>query len=69
MTTKLTQAEIDVLEKAIASGVTRVTFNGRTVEYASFKSLQARHRWLKSQIDQVQDGKKRVARYTKGVTT
>ena len=69
MATSITQEEIDALEKAIASGATRITFNGRTVEYASFESLQARHRWLMTQIDQVEDGKKRVACYTRGVTT
>lgn len=41
--------EIDALKKAIASGVTRVTYNGRTVEYADLKSLRQRLKWLESQ--------------------
>lgn len=40
--------EIAALEKAIATGATRVTYENRTVEYASFESLLARLRYLKS---------------------
>ena len=69
MTTLVSQTEIDALDEAIASGATRITFNGRTVEYADFDSLVARREYLQKLIDGVEGTKRRVAKFIKGVTT
>lgn len=37
-----TQAELDALKRAYARGVTRVTYEGKTVEYASTDDLAKR---------------------------
>lgn len=35
-----TQAQLDALRAALASGVTRVSYDGRTVEYRSIADLE-----------------------------
>ena len=35
-----TQTQKDALEKALASGVTRVTYDGKTVEYRSLAEIK-----------------------------
>lgn len=37
-----TQGELDALKRAYASGTTRVTYEGKTVEYATAKDLMQR---------------------------
>lgn len=44
-------AEIVAIEEAIASGVTKVAYNGKSVEYASLDDLFARRRWLQAQVN------------------
>lgn len=41
--------EIAALRKAIASGATRVSYDGRTVDYDSYEKLLARLRWLEGE--------------------
>lgn len=36
-----TQAQLDALREAFASGVTRVSYEGKTVEYRSLSEIQA----------------------------
>lgn len=43
-----TQAELDALRRAYASGTLRVTYDGRTVEYGSAADLLARIRTIES---------------------
>lgn len=60
-------AEIEALKKAIASGATRVTYNGRTVEYATLDSLRERLAWLESQASGASSPKRAFAKFVKGV--
>lgn len=42
-------AEIEALKIAIASGATRVSYDGRSVDYDSYENLLARLQWLLGQ--------------------
>lgn len=42
-------AEIEALKLAIASGATRVSYDGKSVDYGSREDLLARLRWLQAQ--------------------
>lgn len=42
-------AELIAIEKAIAAGTTRVSYDGKSVEYDSFEKLLARRRWILAQ--------------------
>jgi len=46
-----TQAELDALKRAYASGTTRVSYEGRTVEYDSGAALLDRIRVIEAEID------------------
>lgn len=46
-----TQAQRDALSEAIASGVLRVTYDGRTVEYRTLAELQAALRTVEAALD------------------
>jgi hypothetical protein len=48
-----TQTELDALKKAYASGTTRVTYDGRTVEYGSADDLWKRIQNIEAEIAQV----------------
>lgn len=41
-------AEIEAITLAIASGATKVSYNGKSVEYGTRDDLLARLRWLQS---------------------
>jgi len=41
--------ELSAIERAIAAGATRVSYDGKSVEYDSFDKLLARRRWLLAQ--------------------
>lgn len=45
-----TQAELDALKAAYASGTTRVSYNGRTVEYDSGAALLQRIRVIEAEV-------------------
>ena len=45
-----TQALLDALKLAYASGTTRVTYEGKTVEYASAKDLMQRISFLEREL-------------------
>lgn len=45
-----TQAELDALKSAYASGTTRVTYDGKTVEYDSGAALLARIRTIEAEV-------------------
>jgi hypothetical protein len=44
-------AEIEALKLAIASGATRVSYDGKSVDYDSFEKMQSRLRWLETQAN------------------
>lgn len=67
MTTTLTTTELQAIEEAIASGVTKVTYNGRTVEYDSMAGLVARRTFIKDQIDGTNKSRRTVGQFTKGL--
>lgn len=46
-----TQAELDALKTAYASGTTRVTYDGKTVEYDSEAALLRRIQTVEGAID------------------
>lgn len=50
MATALTQADIDKLEKAIARGVRRVTYQNGTVEYQSTAEMMQALTYAKSVV-------------------
>ena len=45
-----TQAELDALKRAYASGTLRVTYDGKTVEYGSEADLIRRIRTIEAEI-------------------
>ena len=45
-----TEAELDALRRAYATGTLRVTFEGRTVEYGSAADLLARIRLIEQEM-------------------
>ena len=45
-----TQAELDALKRAYASGTLRVTYDGKTVEYGSEADLIRRIRTIESEM-------------------
>jgi hypothetical protein len=45
-----TQSELDALKTAYASGTTRVTYEGRTVEYDTGAALLARIRNIEAEV-------------------
>lgn len=47
-----TQGELDALKRAYASGTTRVTYEGKTVEYATAKDLMQRIRFIERELSQ-----------------
>ena len=47
-----TEAELAALRRAYAGGVTRVSYDGRTVEYASAADLLARIRLIEAETAQ-----------------
>ena len=53
-----TQAELDALKAAYASGTTRVSYEGKTVEYDSQAGLLARIRTIEAEV-QASSGKPR----------
>ncbi|MTH62102.1 phage head-tail joining protein [Paracoccus litorisediminis] len=54
-----TQAELDALKSAYATGTTRVSYEGRTVEYDSGAALLERIRVIEAEIAAGGGGRKR----------
>lgn len=52
MATALTQADLDKLDKAIVSGVRRVTYSSGTVEYQSIDDMMKARAFAASQLGQ-----------------
>lgn len=46
----LTQDHLDALERAIATGVTRVQYQDRVVNYASLADMMRRRQFLRQQL-------------------
>lgn len=46
-----TQAELDALRRAYASGTLRVTYDGRTVEYGNADDLMKRIRAIEAEVE------------------
>ena len=67
MATNFTAAHIAALDEAIAAGVTKVTYNGKNVEFDSLESLIKRRNFVQAQIDGVQKSRRSFARFSKGV--
>lgn len=60
-----TQAELDALKSAYAQGVTRVSYEGKTVEYASGDDLRRRIREIEGEIAATSGKKKPVAGFVR----
>ena len=58
-----TQAELDALKTAYASGTTRVTYDGKTVEYDSEAALLRRIQTIESAISAAGGNPRPVAGY------
>ena len=56
-----TQAELDALRRAYASGTLRVTYEGKTVEYGSAADLLSRIRTIERDRQTSANGKSPVA--------
>lgn len=52
MATALTQADLDKLDKAIVSGVRRVTYSSGTVEYQSIDDMMKARAFAAAQLGQ-----------------
>lgn len=50
MSTSLTQADLDKLDKAIAAGVRRVTYSSGTVEYQSLDDMMKARAFIAGEI-------------------
>jgi hypothetical protein len=64
-----TQAELDALKRAYASGTLRVTYDGKTVEYGAQADLIRRIRTIESEMAAVAGTPKprrSLARFAKG---
>ena len=61
-----TQAQLDALDAAIASGVLSVTFNGRTVQYQSTESLLQARAVLAARLNPTTTRTYRLAVVSKG---
>jgi hypothetical protein len=57
------QAELDALRRAYASGTLRVTYNGKTVEYGSADDLLKRIQTIESAIAAASGSPRPVAGY------
>ena len=55
-------AEIEAIKLAIASGATRISYDGKSVEYGTREDLLARLRWLQAQQSGGSSGR-RIAGY------
>lgn len=60
-----TQAELAALKSAYAQGVTKVSYEGKTVEYASGTDLLSRIREIEGEIASVTGKKKPVAGFVR----
>jgi hypothetical protein len=58
------QAELDALRRAYASGTLRVTYNGKTVEYGSADDLLKRIQTIESAIAAASGTPRPVAGYS-----
>lgn len=58
-----TQAELDALKAAYASGTLRVTYEGRTVEYGSEADLKRRIETIQSAIAATEGKPRPIAGY------
>ncbi len=56
-----TQAELDALRRAYASGTLRVTYEGKTVEYGSASDLLSRIRTIERDRQPTGTGKSSIA--------
>lgn len=54
-----TQTELAALKRAYASGTTRVTYDGKTVEYDSGDKLLARIRVIEGELEAIAGSKPR----------
>lgn len=59
------QTELDALKSAYAQGVTRVSYEGKTVEYASGADLLRRIREIDAEIAAASGRKKPVAGFAR----
>lgn len=64
----MTQDDLDRLERALAQGVTRVTFaDGRMVEYHTFEELTQRIEYVRRAIGQETASRTILSKFSKGV--
>lgn len=62
------QAELDALERAIALGVMRVTYDtGKTVEYRSLSDMLSLRDRMRSELGMVAPSAVRLARFSRGL--
>lgn len=57
------QAELDALRRAYASGTLRVTYDGKTVEYGSEADLKRRIETIESALAEAQGRPRPIAGY------
>lgn len=58
-----TETELEALKRAFAAGVLRVTYDGKTVEYASADDLLKRIRAIEAEIAASSGARRPVAGY------
>ena len=58
-----TEAELDALRRAYASGTLRVSYEGRTVEYGSAADLLSRIRTIEREMMAASDNRLPIARF------
>jgi len=53
-----TQTQLDAIQDAYVEGVTKVTFNGRTIEYRSLKEMKSIMSDIQNSIKPINDAQK-----------
>lgn len=58
-----TQAQLDAIRRAYASGVTRVTYEGKTTEYRSLKEMREIMQTIEADLAKASGAPKPVAHF------
>lgn len=66
MSNRYTQADLDALNKAIATGARSVSYNGHRVEYASLSDMRIVRAEMEQELGTVRKTKRSRATFSRG---
>lgn len=67
MSTRYTQADLDALNKALATGARRVSYNGQTVEYRDLNEMQKVRDEMERELGHTKTKRRSRAVFSRGV--